>query len=163
VDFVSHALWGGIAFGRRTRKAFLVAAGISVLPDLLTEGLFGILYMLGIGDMPAWDAGHPNITEFPLWAQSLYSATHSLVLFTLAFFLMWAVMGKPVWLVGAWGLHIIIDIPTHSLALFPTPFLWPVSDFKVDGVDWSNPLVLGTNLLLLVVVYYLWRARARRQ
>lgn len=32
MDFVSHALWGGSAFGRSTRKAFLSAAGISLLP-----------------------------------------------------------------------------------------------------------------------------------
>lgn len=113
--------------------------------------------------MPAWDGGHPNITEFPLWAQILYSGTHSLLLFALVFLLIWAVKGKPVWLLGAWGLHIIIDIPTHSLELFPTPFLWPLSDFKVDGVDWSHPLVLGTDWLLLAVVYYLWLARIRRQ
>ncbi len=163
LNFVSHALWGGVAFGRRTRNAFLAAAGISLLPDLLSEGLFAVLHLLGRGGMPSWDLGHPDIAAYPLWAQNLYSSTHSLILFTLAFLLVWALAKKPLWGVGAWGLHILIDIPTHSMELFPTPFLWPFSDFKVDGVAWYNPIVLAADVLLLVAAYLLWLARAKRQ
>ena len=162
MDFVSHALWGGGAFGRRTKKAFLTAAGISLLPDVLTEGLFGVLYLVSIGGMPGWDHGHPDITAYPLWARNFYNFTHSVVVFTLVFLLIWAIVKKPVWVVGAWGLHILIDIPTHSLGLFPTPFLWPLSDFKVDGVGWHNPIVFGANALLLLSVYSLWLWRRRR-
>ncbi len=163
MDFVSHALWGSIAFGRRTRKAFLVAAGISLLPDLLTEGLFAILHLLNIGGMPSWSDGHPNITAYPSWARLLYSSTHSLVLFMLTFVLLWALVGKPMWVVGAWGLHILIDIPTHSLVLFPTPFLWPLSDFKVDGLAWHSPIMFGANMLLLIAAYSLWLTQSRRR
>lgn len=163
MDFVSHALWGGIAFGRRDRSAFTAAVGISLLPDLLTEGLFGALYLMGIGDMPTWDTGHPDIVAYPPWAQYLYNGTHSFVLFTLAFLLIWILARKPVWLVGPWGLHILIDIPTHSLELFPTPFLWPLSSFKVDGMHWHSPLVLIADLLMLVALYSLWLARTRRR
>lgn len=162
MDFVSHSLWGGIGFGRRNRKPFFVAAGISLLPDFLTEGLFGVLYLLNIGGMPGWEHGHPNITAYPLWAQYFYNVTHSLVLFTLAFLLIWGWVRKPVWIVGAWGLHILIDIPTHSKDLFPTPFAWPLSDFKIDGVGWNNPIVFGANVLLLLVAYSLWLGRSRR-
>jgi len=163
MDFVSHALWGGIAFGRRTGKVFLFAAGISLVPDLLSEGLFAVLHLIGIGGMPSWDLGHPNIAAYPTWAQYLYNGTHSFVLFTLAFLLIWMLARKPVWVVGAWGLHIMIDIPTHSLELFPTPFLWPLSDFKVDGVAWGHPIVFVADMLLLFAVYSLWLARKKRQ
>ncbi|MEW6756158.1 MAG: hypothetical protein AB1505_35070 [Candidatus Latescibacterota bacterium] len=162
MDVVSHALWGGGAFGRRTRKAFLAAAGTSLLPDVLSEGLFGVLSLLHVGGMPAWEHGHPNITAFPPWAGGLYGLTHSLVVFTVAFLLVWALAGRPVWLVGAWGLHVLIDIPTHSLELFPTPFLWPLSDLRVDGVPWHQPVVFGVNALLLLGVYSLWWGRTRR-
>ena len=141
---------------------FFTAAGISILPDVLTEGIFGILFLLNIGGMPDWDNGHPNITAFPLWAQSFYSITHSLVVFVLIFLLLWAIARKPVWVVGAWGLHILIDIPTHSLALFPTPFLWPISDFKFNGVGWHSPIVLVPNLLILLGVYSLWLWRRKQ-
>ena len=162
MDFVSHALWGGITFGRRTRKAFLTAAGISLLPDVLTEGLFAVLYLLNIGNMPGWEHGHPDITAYPLWAQNFYNFTHSVIVFTLVFLMIWAFARKPVWVVGAWGLHILIDIPTHSMELFPTPFLWPFSDFKIDGVGWHNPIVFGANALLLLGAYCLWLRRRKR-
>ena len=162
MDFVSHALWGGIAFGRRARKAFFAAAGISLLPDVLTEGLFAVLSVLSIAGMPGWDHGHPDITAYPLWAQNFYNFTHSLVVFTLAFLLICAFVRKPVWVVGAWGLHILIDIPTHSMELFPTPFLWPLSDFKIDGVGWHNPIVFGANALLLLGAYALGLGRRKR-
>jgi hypothetical protein len=161
MDFVSHALWGGISFGQRAKKIFFTAAGISILPDVLTEGLYGLLYLLNIGNMPSWENGHPDITAYPFWAQSFYNFTHSAVVFTLCFLLIWALKRKPVWVTGAWGLHILIDIPTHSLYLFPTPFLWPLSVYKFDGIGWHNPIVFGANILLLLGVYALWFKRRK--
>lgn len=163
MDFISHALWGGITIGRKSRKFFLSAMGISLLPDLLTEGLFAMLYLAGIGDMPGWDAGHPDIIDYPIWAQYLYSGTHSLILFVPVFLILWGWAGKPVWLAGAWGLHILIDIPTHTLELFPTPFLWPLSDFKVDGIPWDQPTVIIIDMVLLLSVYSVWLIRSRLQ
>ena len=161
MDFVSHALWGGIAFEQRTRKTFFIAAGISILPDVLTEGLFGGLYLLDIGNMPGWENGHPNITDYPFWAQNFYNFTHSVIVFTLCFLLIWAFVRKPVWITGTWGLHILIDIPTHSIDLFPTPFLWPLSDYKFNGTGWHNPIVFVANILLLLGAYSLWLKRRK--
>lgn len=162
MDLISHALWGGIAYGRRTRKAFLTAASISLLPDVFTEGLFGVLYVLRIGNMPGWEHGHPNITEYPIWAQNFYNFTHSTIVFTLCFFLIWAFVRKPVWIICTWGLHILIDIPTHSLDLFPTPFLWPISNYKINGLGWHHPIVIGANILLLLCAYSVWLKRRKR-
>lgn len=164
MDFVSHALWGGISFGRRSKQTFLLAAGISILPDVLTEGLFFFLYLLGIGGMPGWESGHPDIGQYPIFAQSLYNITHSLAVFALVFSLFWLAAKKPVWIIAAWGLHILIDIPTHSLALFPTPFLWPISDFKVDGIGWDNPTVVVMDIVLLIAAYSIWfHSRSHQQ
>jgi hypothetical protein len=163
MDFVSHALWGGVSFGRASKRNFLWAAGISVLPDVLTEGFFGVLYMLNIGGMPGWENGHPNITDYPMFAQNLYNVTHSLVVFALAFVLLIVLAKKPIWIVAGWGLHVLIDIPTHSLALFPTPFLWPISDLKADGIIWGNPMVLAIDAFLLLVVFSLWLYHRRHQ
>jgi membrane-bound metal-dependent hydrolase YbcI (DUF457 family) len=156
MDFVSHALWGGVSFGRRSKKLFLLAAGISILPDILTEGLFFVLYLLNIGGMPGWENGHPNISDYPIYAQNLYNITHSLVIFVFVFALFWAAARKPVWIMAAWGLHILIDIPTHSMALFPTPFLWPISHFRVDGIGWDNPLIMVIDIVLLITAYSFW-------
>ncbi|PWB72843.1 hypothetical protein C3F09_06005 [candidate division GN15 bacterium] len=156
MDFVSHALWGGVSFGRKNSVRFMMAAGISIAPDILTEGLFMVLYLLNIGGMPGWENGHPNITDYPMFAQNLYNVTHSLIVFTVTFGLLWGLFRRPVLILGAWGLHVLIDIPTHSLALFPTPFLWPASDFKINGIGWDHPMILITDALLLIVTYALW-------
>jgi hypothetical protein len=156
MDFISHSLWGGIAFGRRSKRLFWLAIIISLLPDFLTEGLFGVLNLIGVKGIPGWENGHPNITDYPVWAQNLYSITHSLVIFTLVFLLIWVVVRKPIWIICAWGLHILIDIPTHSLALFPTPFLWPISDFMFNGIGWDNALILTVDIFLLIASYSIW-------
>jgi hypothetical protein len=156
MDFISHGLWGGAAFGRKSKKFFLLAAGISILPDILTEGLFFVLYLLNIGGMPGWEQGHPNITDYPLFAQTLYNVTHSLIVFAFVFLAIWVIRKKPLWIIGAWGLHILIDIPTHSLALFPTPFLWPLSDWRINGIGWDNPYVFAIDITLLIIAYSIW-------
>ncbi len=156
MDFLSHALWGGVSFGRKNKNNFLLAASISILPDILTEGLFLVLYLLDIGGMPGWENGHPNINDYPLFAQNLYNITHSLVIFALVFLSIRLIIRKPLWIVAGWGLHILIDIPTHSLELFPTPLFWPISNFKVNGVGWDNPVILAIDILLLMVVYSFW-------
>jgi membrane-bound metal-dependent hydrolase YbcI (DUF457 family) len=156
MDFISHGLWGGVAFGRKSRKIYLLAFGISIMPDILTEGLFFALYLLNIGGMPGWENGHPNITDYPLFAQNLYNITHSLVIFAFVFALIWATRKRPLWIIGAWGLHILIDIPTHALVLFPTPFLWPISNYRVNGIGWDNPYIMVVDIILLIAVYSLW-------
>jgi hypothetical protein len=41
-------------------------------------------------------------------------------------------------LLGAWLLHILVDVPTHSKAKWGPRFLWPFSDFAVDGLSWAE-------------------------
>lgn len=59
------------------------------------------------------------------------------------------------WLMGGWVLHIIIDIPTHTKAFFATPFLWPLSNFKIDGISWGTLWFMLINYSALVLVYLL--------
>ncbi len=115
-----------------------------------------VLFLLNIGGMPGWENGHPNITDYPMFAQNLYNITHSLIVFLAVLALIWIVAKKQAWMIAGWGLHILIDIPTHSLALFPTPFLWPISNYKVNGIGWDNPIILAVDAILLISVYLLW-------
>jgi len=55
-----------------------------------------------------------------------YNLTQSLVVWSFLFGLIWMWKRHPPWVFLAWGLHILCDIPTHSSAYFPTPFLWPL-------------------------------------
>ncbi len=57
-----------------------------------------------------------------------------------------------------WLLHILIDIPTHSFRYYATRFLWPLSDFRIDGIAWWTPWFWGVTYGALVLVYFaIWR------
>lgn len=164
MDIVSHGLWGGIALGRAGRRSFWTAFLLGMGPDLFSfgvmfaNGLFthGLDYLNGMGHPP-------DPALIPAYVHSLYKATHSLVVFALVFLAVWALRGKPLWELGAWGLHIALDIFTHSTDFFPTPFLWPVSDVRVNGVPWSDPVIFFPNVLLLVVLYAWFFIKKRRR
>jgi hypothetical protein len=70
--------------------------------------------------------------------------------------IVWLIRQQLVKPLFAWPLHILIDIPTHTSAFFPTPFLWPLSDYRISGVSWTTRWFFLTN----VVVLALWYARA---
>ena len=163
MDIFSHALWGGAALGRKKHGDFLFAAAFSLLPDFFGEGVMFLLVMLGLPNMPGLEHGHPDIGEFPAYAQNFYNATHSLVIFSLAFALVWLLKKKAFLPMAAWGLHILIDIPTHSFTLFPTPFLWPLTNFKVDGIKWDSLMILIPNYALLAALYSAWFYKQRKK
>ena len=161
MDIFSHGLWGGAALGRKSRNLYLMAFGLSVLPDLLAEGIMFSLAFLKLEGMPSLGNGHPDIVEFPVYARNFYNMTHSLVIFFILFGVIWAAGKKPFYPLIAWAIHVLVDIPTHSLDLFPTPFLWPVSDYRFDGIGWNNAIVMIPNIVLLGTVYGLWMYRRK--
>ena len=91
-------------------------------------------------------SGPPALTLLPRYVFHAYNVTHSLVVWAVAFFLLWQLMKKPLWLLAAWLLHILCDIPTHAASYFPTPFLWPFPTPFVNGVPWSTPWFIGGEL-----------------
>lgn len=54
---------------------------------------------------------------------------------------------------GAWFLHILMDIPTHTYRFYPTPFLWPVSDVKLNGFSWATPWFMIVNYSIIILIY----------
>lgn len=153
VDIISHGLWGALAFGRRSRTSFWLAFGIGLAPDLCSFGVLWIAATLGLSPMPDFSHGTPPESTIPLYVHRLYDVTHSLMVVLALFALLWLLLKRPVWELGAWGLHVLIDIPTHSFAFFPTPFLWPLSDWKFDGWQWSQSAILIPNFTLLLLLY----------
>ncbi len=89
--------------------------------------------------------------------------THSFIVFFLAFLLTWFVLKRPLWELSAWGLHVLVDIPTHSFVFFPTPFLWPLSDWKFNGWQWMAPTILVPNYVMLFLLYAWFLAQASRK
>lgn len=181
MDIFSHGLWAGAAYkvvNIKKKKNFNVRWGTfwGIFPDLFafTIPFVWIVWHLWIvGDinpsmLPRPEQAEPAPSD-TLWifrlASSLYNLSHSLIIFLIVFGIVYLVLKRPVWELGGWLLHILIDIPTHSYQFFPTPVLWPISSWKFDGISWGTPWFLITNYSLLVIVYifiWLWRKRVRR-
>jgi hypothetical protein len=153
VDILSHGLWGGIAFGRRNRPSFWLAFVLGLAPDLLSFGILFFAAALGMAEKPDFSQGTPPESSIPQYVHHLYNVTHSLIVFLAAFFLVWALRKRPVWELGAWGLHVLVDVPTHSGAFFPTPIFWPLFSWTFDGWQWMNPAILIPNYVLLALCY----------
>jgi len=154
MDVIAHGLWGGAAFFAQGSKQFLAGVGIGMAPDLLSFGVFHLMH-------PGWltlrlagkVSGPPALASLPPYVFHAYNFTHSLIVWAGACFLLWQLTKKPPWLLAAWLLHILCDIPTHSTSYFPTPFLWPLPTPYVNGVPWSTPWCMAANYAIMFIVY----------
>jgi hypothetical protein len=153
MDIVSHGLWGGIAFGRKSRSSFWLAFVIGLAPDLFSFGVLWTAATLGLAQKPDFSHGTPPESSIPQYVHHLYNVTHSLIVFFVVFIVIWLFLKRPVWELFAWGLHILVDVPTHSYAFFPTPILWPLIDWKFDGWQWNTPTILIPNFVILLLLY----------
>lgn len=153
MDIISHGLWGSITFGRHNKKSFWLSFFLGIGPDFFAFGLFFLSVIAGLASRPDFSHEPPHARDIPSYIYHLYNISHSLVVFIAVFFLIWAIRRRPLWEFLAWGLHILLDIPTHSYQFFPTPFLWPLSGFQVNGIPWSRPEIFVPNVILLVGIY----------
>ncbi len=156
MDIISHGLYGGIAFGRKSKISYWKAFFFGVFPDLASFGIFTAFTVLGLVSGPDWNAGPPDPSLIPSYVHQLYNVTHSLVVFSVVFIGLWLYMKKPMIEMLGWPLHIFVDMPTHSSAFFPTPFLWPISDFTFNGVGWGNPYIFIPNVVFIILLYAGW-------
>ena len=162
MDIVSHGLWGAVAFGRRNRSSFWLAFFIGLAPDLLSFGVLWTAVVLGLAERPDFSHGTPPESSIPQYVHHLYNVTHSFIVFLVAFLLIRFLLRRPLWELGAWGLHVLVDVPTHSYAFFPTPILWPLFNWKFDGWQWTTPTILIPNFVLLAIVYAWYLANPYR-
>lgn len=162
MDIISHGLWGSIAFGRKDRKSFWTAFFFGIAPDLFSFGLFTAGVWLGLEHGVDWSGGPPDPSRIPPYVHHLYDVTHSLIVFAAVFALVAFFRKQPWWEMSAWGLHILFDIPTHSERFFPTPFLWPLSDFHISGISWGHPAIFFPNVAFLLALYF-WYFVVRRR
>jgi membrane-bound metal-dependent hydrolase YbcI (DUF457 family) len=164
MDVVAHGLWGGALFYPQGRKQFLAGALLGMAPDLLSFGVYhatdpGWLTERVLGNI----SGPPALASLPPYVFHAYNFTHSVIVWAVTFSLLWALFKKPPWLLAAWLLHIVCDIPTHVTSYFPTPFLWPLPTPFVDGVPWSTPWLMAANYAALLMVYCWLVVQCRRK
>lgn len=172
MDILAHTLWanagarGANALAEKKNKKFHMSpawtAFFGVFPDLFAFTipfvsrfyfiLFGAAGMTSLFGKPAIVEGELQ-GGFDL-ALNLYNYSHSLVIWAAVFIIVWIIFKRPRYELLGWALHILIDIPTHVIAFFPTPFLFPLSDYRFPyGIQWSNQWFMIINYVALLLVW----------
>lgn len=180
MDIFSHGLWAGAA--AKAANTSEKAQGITrrrisvwwtvvwgVFPDLFAFAIpfAWIMWQVITGHAsfgefrPPHEPAQPN--SFPMFAlaSSLYNISHSIIIFFILFGVAFIIFKHPVWEMFGALIHILSDIPTHSYSFFPTPFLWPLSNFKVNGFSWGTPWFMVLNYSLLLLAYTLLHRKRR--
>jgi hypothetical protein len=89
-----------------------------------------------------------------------------MVFFGLVFGAVWWIRRSPAVAMLAWPLHILMDIPTHRAGRYGTPFLWPLTDYRFDGISWGQRWFMILNWSLIgaaCLALALWSRAARRR
>jgi hypothetical protein len=153
MDVLAHGLWGGAIFGQKARGQWKWGFLLGISPDILAFGPAFVSRAL-TGTLGAWATpGPPPLSSFPSYVFDLYNITHSLVVWAIVVLALRYRNGVFPWVLGAWGLHILCDIPLHSIRFFPTPFLWPFPTPFVDGIRWAQAPIVLTNYSLIISTY----------
>ncbi len=152
MDILSHGLWGTV-YGKIANRKLDRPVKLrwmfwwGVFPDLFAftpmfawsiiqaiRGLPGVIRR-PLDELEPWTPGFDtfsNVTQF------LYQLSHSLIIFAIVAVVLYAVRRRAVWTIIPWMIHIIMDIPTHSYKFYATPFLWPISGWKFNGISWGQ-------------------------
>ncbi len=167
MDTLSHGLWAAViakALRKKKKINILATAWWGVFPDvfaftLLFSWMFLQLFLgtIPLGSLPSPDSFEPSQHQASLLfsiTSMLYSMSHSLVIFFLIFGLVFLVFRRPIWELSGWFMHIVMDIPTHSYQFYPTPFLWPILDWKFNGFSWLNPWFIVINYTAFFTIYF---------
>ncbi|MGH9380750.1 MAG: hypothetical protein ACRD2Z_09075 [Thermoanaerobaculia bacterium] len=171
MDTFSHGIWGWVVLRRRgaslARWGVLAGAGPDLaffLPSLVERIIQrGWSGAFAGRDPGIWRAdGPPLPAELVEAYHRYYVWTHSLVILGLVTLAVW-LLGRRrwCWLAVPWGLHILMDLPTHERYL-TRPF-FPLSQWTVHGLAWTDPRILWPHLAILVAaVVWTWRATYNR-
>jgi len=150
MDVFAHFLWTSGLFWK-SKKHWLIGL-FGVLPDLLSFGVYLVIRLFTGG--PAF--GRPNLATIPPYVHTLYNLTHSLVMWLLYAAIVYLLFRKYFILMLGWLLHIFLDVFTHTDAFFPTPVLWPLSNWHYEyGVSWGTPVFMLVNYSALTVLWVL--------
>lgn len=146
MDIFAHFFWTFIVFYGRLRYSMV----FGILPDIFSWGIY-MTYRI-ITNTPF---GRPELGAIPDWVFTLYGLTHSVLVFLVVFGIVYLIVKSfPIYLLP-WLLHVLIDIPTHSRSFLPTPFLWPISEWRFPGTSWGNPWFMLVNYSLIITFLFL--------
>ncbi|MBU0457337.1 MAG: hypothetical protein ABH824_05060 [Nanoarchaeota archaeon] len=145
MDFFAHGLWSYIFFNK-TKKPWL-AVIFGLLPDTISWGLYFVFNLL-TGSI---NSGPPIVENIPGWVFGLYGLGHSIIVAVLVILIVSLIIKKVPIFMLTWPVAIVMDIFTHTREFLPTPFLWPVSDWKFPGISWGTKTFIIVNYSLIIV------------
>ena len=158
MDFFAHGLWSYIIFNWIRRPIYAIFFGL--LPDLMSWTIY-LFYRLFNGEA----IGKPALLNIPDWVYMLYNVSHSLFVVLLVFGIVYLIFKTVPIYMYAWPLHIILDIFSHSREFLPTPFLWPISDWRFPGISWGHPTFMIINYALIGIClgYLVYKKRFEKK
>lgn len=180
MDVFAHALWVAALFkaiNHRLKRKISVWRAVlwGIAPDVFSFGLLTAWMILSLifggtaMDFRQFEAMEPaqrdTIPVFQL-VTFMYNFTHSIFTFAAFFIIFYLIFRKPILSMLGWLVHILIDIPTHSYQFYPTPFLWPISSWKFNGISWGQKWFMIANYSAIVIAYialYFWSKKARKK
>lgn len=150
MDTMAHGLIGMLLkTPKMPRWTLFAALGFGVMPDLLSFGIYFVQRFV-TGNH------HFDRNAIPEYVYINYNLTHSLIIaaiFGILIYYFWRPGFIPYL---AWPIHILCDVPTHSIDFFATPIFYPLWDWKFDG--WSfgrNYWIIISYYLAIIIIYML--------
>jgi hypothetical protein len=157
MDVISHALWTNLIYKEANTPDQVLAIALGTAPDLLAFAPMMAVQLIK-KQRKQWKKVDENnyqdiASAIPRWVYRTYDITHSIPVWMIGFSLWWILLGQIPWPAFAWLIHILVDIPTHTIKFFPTPFLWPLSSYRFDGISWGVRWFMRLNYASIAVMY----------
>jgi len=178
MDIIAHGLWPvliykAIAKDKSKFKMKLVVFW-GIFPDVFAFFISSIwiVQQLFMGSISIFEAPRPDTNDPYLLANVnafkasyyLYHVSHSLIIFLIAFVIACVFSKRIVYEMFAWLIHLACDLLVHPIGNYDyaTQIFWPLSKWRVDGVQYEQPLYIGLNYAL-IIIFWLWLRKKRLQ
>lgn len=168
MDVLAHSLWTNVMYKfipatQSDKRTTWWGIFFDVWPDLFAFGP-GFIYVFYHWIFQSGYSLSQSDSMIPLndLSLKLYNYSHSLIIWGVIVAAIWIYRRRFPWVLLGWALHIGIDLLSHTKEFYPTPWLFPLSDFHINGVSWGTPVFMIINYASLLLVYLLLIPRLRK-
>ncbi len=142
-SFITHGIMGYVLFGYQ-------GLIMGIMPDIigLTRYFYNLLFIHKTIDFNKPPEERAPLDKMDKLDWLLYNITHSLIIWGLIYILF-----RKKYIFAA-IISIIMDIFLHSKNIWVGPaFLYPLSDYRFDGIHWYNEGLLISFIILIIMIY----------
>src|SRR5579864_3242332 len=150
MDILAHGLYGGAIVLKKSPQLYWLGVLSGMSPDILA-GSFR-LYKAGVRKaLPSFLGIHHDL---PGSAYTVYHITHSFITAFCLFLVLFLIHRDFAILSLPYAFHILCDIPFHT-GRFATRFLYPLSNFHINGYEYAKHKWLYVPNYLVILLFYL--------